>query len=99
MDISDHQSQNVTEFEGVVFDWVFAVCDHAHQCCPEFSGNGKRVAATFDDPPALAKQLPEGADKLQPYRRVRDEIRDFIVSLDLQATSEHEVLKGKLETV
>ena len=82
VDISAHQSQGVTEFAGVQFDWVFSVCDHAHRTCPELPGRVKHVAVCFDDPPALAKSAQSEEEKLAPYRRVRDEIRDFIAELE-----------------
>ena len=85
VDISEHQSQHVSEFEDIDFDWVFAVCDHARQCCAELQGKGKHVAACFDDPPALARQLPEGEDVLPVYRQVRDQIRDYIAQLEFGA--------------
>ncbi len=40
-------------------------------------GNVKRVHVGFDDPPRLAQGKRED-EKLQIYRRVRDEIRDFV---------------------
>ena len=85
VDISGHVSQSVAELTDIRFDWVFLVCDHARQSCPEFPGNGRHIAACFDDPPALAKNLQQGEDRLVPYRRVRDEIRDFVSQLDLSA--------------
>jgi arsenate reductase len=35
----------------------------------------------FDDPPLLAAKATSEEEKLMHYRRVRDEIRDFIASL------------------
>jgi arsenate reductase len=35
----------------------------------------------FDDPPALAEQAETEDAALEFYRRVRDEIRDFVQSL------------------
>ena len=83
VDISEQRSQCVTELDHILFDWVFAVCDHARQTCPEFPGEVKPVAASFDDPPALARQAGSEADALAAYRRVRDEIREFVDRLEL----------------
>lgn len=78
VDISKHQSQSVAEFKHLIFDWVFAVCDHAHTTCPDYLGAGTRKAVCFDDPPALAKQAASEEEALNHYRRVRDEIKYFI---------------------
>ena len=37
----------------------------------------------FDDPPHLAHAAVTEADALLPYRRVRDEIREFVTNLAL----------------
>ena len=34
-----------------------------------------------DDPPALARDSDSPEEALEPYRRVRDEIRDFVQTL------------------
>ena len=85
VDISQHLSQQVTDFADIQFDWVFSVCDHARRTCPELPGRVKHVAVCFDDPPALAKAARSDEERLTPYRRVRDEIREFIATLDLSA--------------
>jgi arsenate reductase len=58
------------------------VCDHANETCPVFPGKGKRLHVSFDDPPRLAKDAKSEAEALSHYRRVRDEIRDFIEHID-----------------
>ena len=35
----------------------------------------------FDDPPKLAKEAATEEEALEHYRRVRDEIRDYIATL------------------
>jgi len=63
-------------------DYVVTVCGHAHENCPLFPGHAKVLHVGFDDPPALARELAaQGADEeaqLDCYRRVRDEIREFV---------------------
>ena len=81
VDISGFQSQNVAEFADVDFDYVVTVCGHANETCPVFPGDTKMVFVGFDDPPKLAKELDDEDQKLDCYRRVRDEIRDFVMSL------------------
>jgi len=36
----------------------------------------------FDDPPRLARDASNDEEAMPHYRRVRDEIRDFIASID-----------------
>lgn len=66
---------------GVHLDLVVTVCGHAHETCPVFPGSTRVVHVGFDDPPALAADAGDEAEALQHYRRVRDEIRDFIINL------------------
>lgn len=81
VDISAHRSKHVDELRDVQFDYVVTVCDHASEHCPLFSGDAKVVHQGFDDPPKLAKNAPNEEAALDHYRRVRDEIRDFVQSL------------------
>lgn len=81
VDISRHQSQNVDEFADVEFDYVVTVCGHANETCPVFAGDAKVVFAGFDDPPKMVEELDGEEQKLDCYRRVRDEIRDYVMGL------------------
>jgi arsenate reductase len=78
IDISHHQSQALDEFAGLEFDYVITVCGHADETCPVFPGNTRKLHAGFDDPPKLAADCETREEKLPHYRRVRDEIRDFV---------------------
>ena len=75
IDISGHRSKHVDEFAGQVFDYVLTVCDNAKESCPIFPGHGNRIHHAFDDPAAL--QGSEAA-RLALFRRVRDEIREYL---------------------
>jgi len=81
IDISGQRSKNVDEYAGSSFDYVITVCDHAHEHCPVFPGNAKRLHTSFDDPPRLAAQAKDAEEALAHYRRVRDEIRSFVAGL------------------
>ena len=81
VDISDQRAKHVDELRTVEFDCVITVCGHAHEHCPRFPGKAKVVHVGFEDPPKLTKHLPDGEEKLAVYRRVRDEIRQFIETL------------------
>ncbi len=81
VDISGQRSKRVEELAGIEFDYVVTVCGHAHEMCPVFPGKAKIVHVGFDDPPRLAERAFTEAEKLDPYRRVRDEIREFVMRL------------------
>jgi arsenate reductase len=81
VDISSHQSKKLDELRGIIFDYVITVCDNARERCPIFPGATKMLHVGFDDPPRLAKQARTEQEALDHYRRVRDELRDFIVQL------------------
>ena len=81
VDISQQASKTVAELGPVQFDYVVTVCGHANEHCPVFPGRTKVVHVGFDDPPKLAKDMPDGEAKLAVYRRVRDEIRRFVETL------------------
>src|SRR5580692_11241241 len=50
IDISEHRSKNVDEFEGQKFDYVITVCDNARESCPVFFGNAEKLHHDFEDP-------------------------------------------------
>ena len=77
IDISGQRSKNVGEFEGQRFDYVITVCDNARETCPVFFGPAERLHHSFDDPAA-----PGGSDeeRLAIFRRVRDELREYLRS-------------------
>ena len=81
VDISGHQSKTLDELKGVELDYVVTVCDHAHETCPWFPAKAKVIHVGFDDPPRLAREAKSEDEAIQHYRRVRDEIRDFVATL------------------
>ena len=81
VDISDQTSKTVQAVMSLPFDYVVTVCAHAHETCPVFSGKVKVVHAGFDEAPELAKNAVSYEDALKHYRRIRDEIRNFIQKL------------------
>ena len=78
VDISAHHSKHVDELANIDFDYVITVCDNAHESCPIFPGKTKVIHVGFDDP-AAAKGTPE--EVLAVFRKVRDQIKEFIVTL------------------
>ena len=81
VDISIHHSKLLQELSDIEFDYVITVCGHAHESCPLFTGNTKVLHVGFDDPPRLAAACKSEAEKLDCYRRVRDEIKKFVETL------------------
>lgn len=77
VDISGHYSKTTEELPQVTFDYVVTVCDHAHENCPYFPG-GKIVHVGFQDPPSLTREMKDEEEILNVYRRVRNEIEDFV---------------------
>ena len=65
----------------ITFDYVITLCDNATQNCPFFPATTAVIHKGFDDPPQLARQAPNARERLAPYRRVRDELKTFILSL------------------
>ena len=81
VDISGQRSKSVDDLSDVRFDLVITVCDHANENCPVFAGPVRRLHVAFDDPPRLAKGAATEEEALAHYRRVRDEIREFVETL------------------
>ena len=81
VDITGQRSKHVDQLKPIDFDYVVTVCDNAAESCPVFSGSAKVVHQPFDDPPRRAREATTEEEALAPYRRVRDEIRQYIESL------------------
>jgi arsenate reductase len=81
IDISTHRSKLVWEILPLGPDYVITICDNARQQCPVFPGRAKLVHRGFADPPLLAAHARTEQEVLAHYRSVRDEIRDFVLSL------------------
>ena len=81
VDISTQESKTIEELSHVSFDVVVTVCSHADQTCPPFVGAPHIIHQAFDDPPKLAFGASTEQEMLEPYRRVCEEIRRFVVSL------------------
>lgn len=82
IDVSHQQSTLLQDIQQQNFDYVITVCSHAHESCPIFPGNATVKHISFDDPPKMAEQLNDPQQKLECYRRVRNQIRDFIETIE-----------------
>ena len=81
VDIASQRSKHVDELQDIEFDYVVTVCDNAAESCPVFGGAAQVVHRPFDDPPRLAADAASEEEALGYYRRVRDEIREFVEAL------------------
>ena len=81
IDISHHRSKSVTEFEGQSFDYVLTVCDNARESCPVFPAASRMIHSSFEDPAAV-----QGTEhyRLQAFRRVRDQLRQYLETFPLE---------------
>jgi arsenate reductase len=76
IDISRHRSKSADEFVGQQFDYIITVCDNARETCPVFPGRAERIHRSFEDPPPPG--AADDAETLAVFRRVRDEISDWL---------------------
>ena len=81
VDIGQHRSKRLNQLGNLTFDYVVTVCADADEKCPVLSGDTKVVHHGFDDPPRLAATVRTDEDATDIYRRVRDEIRDYVETL------------------
>lgn len=75
IDISHHTSNNVNEYQGIEWDYIITVCDHAKENCPFIpSKNAERIHHNFFDPSKV-----EGTDqeKHVAFLKARNEIKEF----------------------
>lgn len=81
VDISTQTSDTIDSFIDEPIDIVITVCGHAHEHCPLFPKTATVIHHGFDDPPKLAQDAADEAAAMDCYRRVRDEIKAFVMDL------------------
>ena len=81
IDISQQESKTLAEVKVTSVDYAVTVCDSAHESCPVVPGADNQIHIGFDDPPRLAAKATSEEEALDHYRRVRDEIRNFVGTL------------------
>jgi arsenate reductase len=81
VDISRQYSKHVLSFRDAPLDCVITLCDSARQACPAPMLAARTLHVGFDDPSSLARHAAAPQEALAHYRRVRDEIRQFVADL------------------
>jgi arsenate reductase len=76
IDISNHTSNNVLEYQGIDFDYVITVCDNAKERCPYFPSRAEKFHYNFPDP-AKATGTEEAIKK--EFAIVRDIIKKYCI--------------------
>ncbi len=74
IDISNHTSNNVLEYEGIDFDFVITVCDNAKERCPYYPSSAKLFHYNFPDP---AKFIGSEEETEKEFARVRELIKQY----------------------
>ena len=74
IDISQHTSNHIDEYQEVSFDKVITVCDNAKERCPFFPTSADKFHYNFPDP-AKATGTPE--EVIEEFRRVREMIKEY----------------------
>ena len=87
IDISGHRSKSADEFVGQDFDYIITVCDNARETCPAFPGRAERIHRSFEDPPAPGAADPDAT--MAVFRRVREEIREWMKGFIQEQAGEH----------
>ncbi len=82
VDISGQQSNTIEQLPDREYDYVITVCGQARENCPLFPARLACLHLNFGDQPRLARDITDPEQKLLPYRRVRDEIRQFVERID-----------------
>jgi len=78
IDISNHKSKSLNEFEGQKFDYVITVCGNPYNACPFFAGGKKYFKQVFEDPSSFEGNEKE---KLELFSKVRDELKFWLDDL------------------
>ncbi|WP_343697793.1 arsenate reductase ArsC [Flavobacterium sp.] len=74
IDISNHTSNHIDEYQDIEFDFVITVCDNAKERCPFFPSKAQKIHQNFNDP---AKATGTEEEILQEFRTVRQTIKAF----------------------
>jgi arsenate reductase len=74
IDISNHTSNNISEYSNIEFDYIITVCDNAKERCPYFPSKAKKFHYNFPNP---AKAVGTEEDILKQFKLVRNMIKEY----------------------
>jgi arsenate reductase len=74
IDISNHTSNNISEYSNIEFDYIITVCDNAKERCPYFPSKAKKFHYNFPDP---AKAVGTEEEILKQFKLVRNMIKEY----------------------
>tara|TARA_R110002072_G_scaffold7503_2_gene40570 strand:- start:321026 stop:321394 length:369 start_codon:yes stop_codon:yes gene_type:complete len=75
IDISNHTSNHVDEYQDIDWDYIITVCDHAYENCPFIPApNAERFHNNFYDP---SKFEGSPAETEAAIDKARDEIKEY----------------------
>lgn len=80
IDISNHTSNHVDEYQNIDFDLVITVCDNAKERCPFLPTKAKKIHQNFPDP---AKATGTEEEILNEFKRVRQMIKEYCRTLQI----------------
>lgn len=75
IDITSHTSNHVDEYQGIAWDFIITVCDHAHENCPFIPApDALRLHHNFYDP---SKFEGNSQETEAAFAKARDEIKAY----------------------
>ena len=75
VDVSNYRSKGLNIFKDSTIDYVITLCDQAKESCPYFPGGNLHLHKGFSDPSEFKGKTE---DVINGYRRIRDEIKNWI---------------------
>ncbi len=78
VDMTSQHSESLDEYVHKRFDVVITLCGDAQEHCPVFPARTLQVHHGFDDPPRCVKEHAGDEEMLCQFRRVRDEIKEYV---------------------
>lgn len=91
-DLSNHTTNNVTDYLPEPWDYVITVCRNARETCPHFVGKvGQQLHIGFEDP---AEATGSDDEIMAKFRMIRDQIKTEIKTFYLlHIKQDHETIQ------
>jgi len=95
IDISRQRSKTLEDLGNAEYQYVVTLCGEGGERCPVYLGKARVIHHGFDDPPTLSRNARTEEERLGYYRRVRDEIRAYVLTLPESLTANHREILGR----